>query len=70
MCVNCLIWKKCLGKLILPAPQISDKELEDIVKIGHATDAISQYADSAPTRFELFVSVLWSFSHLAKQTFC
>ncbi|CAJ0956739.1 unnamed protein product, partial [Mesorhabditis belari] len=41
--------EKKRSKLILPSPQISEKELEEIVKIGHATEAISQYADEAPT---------------------
>ncbi|CAJ0567876.1 unnamed protein product, partial [Mesorhabditis spiculigera] len=41
--------EKKRSKLILPTPQISEKELEEIVKIGHATEAMSQYADTAPT---------------------
>ncbi|PAV59813.1 hypothetical protein WR25_08024 [Diploscapter pachys] len=41
--------EKKRSKLILPAPQISDKELEQIVKIGHASDSIRAYADGTAT---------------------
>lgn len=38
------------SKLILPAPQISDKEMEQIIKIGHASDSVHQFADGSATR--------------------
>uniref|UniRef100_A0A915PGV6 Cell division cycle 5-like protein n=1 Tax=Setaria digitata TaxID=48799 RepID=A0A915PGV6_9BILA len=41
--------EKKRSKLILPTPQISDKEMEEIVKIGQATDTIREFSDSNPT---------------------
>uniref|UniRef100_A0A1I7W7N2 Pre-mRNA-splicing factor CDC5/CEF1 n=1 Tax=Heterorhabditis bacteriophora TaxID=37862 RepID=A0A1I7W7N2_HETBA len=41
--------EKKRSKLILPAPQISDREMEQIVKIGHASDSVRQYADDGAT---------------------
>lgn len=43
--------EKKRSKLILPTPQISDKEMEEIVKIGQATDTVREFSDSNPTRF-------------------
>ncbi|KAJ1361688.1 hypothetical protein KIN20_020995 [Parelaphostrongylus tenuis] len=44
--------EKKRSKLILPAPQISDREMEQIIKIGHASDSVrhsllTDYAASA-----------------------
>ncbi|EYC45961.1 hypothetical protein Y032_0412g974 [Ancylostoma ceylanicum] len=41
--------EKKRSKLILPAPQISDREMEQIIKIGHASDSVRQYADGGAT---------------------
>ncbi|CAG9537006.1 unnamed protein product [Cercopithifilaria johnstoni] len=41
--------EKKRSKLILPSPQISDKEMEEIVKIGQATDTIREFSDNNPT---------------------
>jgi pre-mRNA-splicing factor CDC5/CEF1 len=41
--------EKKRSKLILPAPQISDKEMEQIIKIGHASDSVHQFADGSAT---------------------
>ncbi|MFH4975092.1 hypothetical protein AB6A40_001801 [Gnathostoma spinigerum] len=41
--------EKKRSKLILPNPQITDNELEEIVKIGHATEVIQEISDSNPT---------------------
>jgi pre-mRNA-splicing factor CDC5/CEF1 len=39
------------SKLVLPAPQISDKELEEVIKIGLASEQAHQQAqESAPTQ--------------------
>uniref|UniRef100_A0A915LH67 Uncharacterized protein n=1 Tax=Meloidogyne javanica TaxID=6303 RepID=A0A915LH67_MELJA len=35
--------------LILPEPQISDKELEDIIKIGHISDSVRELVDDNPS---------------------
>lgn len=43
--------EKKRSKLVLPEPQISDKELEDIVKIGHASDSVRELVDANPTRY-------------------
>jgi pre-mRNA-splicing factor CDC5/CEF1 len=37
------------SKLVLPEPQVSDKELEDIVKIGQTSDSIRELIDENPT---------------------
>lgn len=37
------------SKLVLPEPQVSDKELEDIVKIGQTSDSIRELIDDNPT---------------------
>lgn len=38
------------SKLVLPAPQISDQELEEVVKLGIASEQARQQAEeSAPT---------------------
>lgn len=42
--------EKKRSKMVLPDPQISDKDLEDIVKIGHVTDSIRELVDTNPTR--------------------
>ncbi|PIO66933.1 hypothetical protein TELCIR_11336 [Teladorsagia circumcincta] len=42
--------EKKRSKLILPAPQISDREMEQIIKIGHASDSVRLYADGGATR--------------------
>ncbi|KAL3111728.1 hypothetical protein niasHT_011015 [Heterodera trifolii] len=41
--------EKKRSKLLLPEPQISDKELDDIIKIGHASDSIRELVDDNPT---------------------
>uniref|UniRef100_A0A9J2PCJ1 Cell division cycle 5-like protein n=1 Tax=Ascaris lumbricoides TaxID=6252 RepID=A0A9J2PCJ1_ASCLU len=41
--------EKKRSKLILPTPQISDSEMEQIVKIGHASDTVREFSDSNPT---------------------
>ncbi|KAK6055640.1 Myb-like DNA-binding domain protein [Cooperia oncophora] len=41
--------EKKRSKLILPAPQISDREMEQIIKIGHASDSVRLYADGGAT---------------------
>ncbi|VDM26105.1 unnamed protein product [Toxocara canis] len=41
--------EKKRSKLILPSPQISDAEMEQIVKIGNASDTIREISDSNPT---------------------
>uniref|UniRef100_A0A914CX42 Uncharacterized protein n=1 Tax=Acrobeloides nanus TaxID=290746 RepID=A0A914CX42_9BILA len=41
--------EKKRSKMVLPEPQISDKDLEDIVKIGHVTDSIRELVDTNPT---------------------
>lgn len=41
--------EKKRSKLLLPEPQISDKELEDIIKIGHASDTVRDLVDNTPT---------------------
>ncbi|VDN20428.1 unnamed protein product [Gongylonema pulchrum] len=41
--------EKKRSKLILPTPQISDKEMEEIIKIGKATDTVREFIDSNPT---------------------
>uniref|UniRef100_A0A8R1DZJ6 Cell division cycle 5-like protein n=1 Tax=Caenorhabditis japonica TaxID=281687 RepID=A0A8R1DZJ6_CAEJA len=43
------IKEKKRSKLVLPEPQISDRELEQIVKIGHASDSVRQYIDGTAT---------------------
>ncbi|CAD6189739.1 unnamed protein product [Caenorhabditis auriculariae] len=43
------IKEKKRSKLVLPEPQISDRELEQIVKIGHATDSVRQFHDATAT---------------------
>ncbi|CAB3408393.1 unnamed protein product [Caenorhabditis bovis] len=43
------IKEKKRSKLVLPEPQISDRELEQIVKIGHASDSVRQYIDGNAT---------------------
>uniref|UniRef100_A0A1I7UXV1 Cell division cycle 5-like protein n=1 Tax=Caenorhabditis tropicalis TaxID=1561998 RepID=A0A1I7UXV1_9PELO len=43
------IKEKKRSKLVLPEPQISDRELEQIVKIGHASDSVRQYIDETAT---------------------
>uniref|UniRef100_A0A915NGG4 Myb-like domain-containing protein n=1 Tax=Meloidogyne floridensis TaxID=298350 RepID=A0A915NGG4_9BILA len=40
--------EKKRSKLILPEPQISDKELEDIIKIGHVSDSVRELVDDNP----------------------
>nr|UEK51571.1 HOX-like protein 6 [Parasacculina yatsui] len=35
------------SKLVLPSPQISDQELEHVVKVGKASEAVKQLLDSA-----------------------
>ncbi len=35
------------SKLVLPAPQISDRELEQIVKVGRASDSARETAESS-----------------------
>ena len=45
--------EKKRSKLVLPSPQISDKEMEEIVKIGQATDSIRELSDENPTRFDV-----------------
>ncbi|CAI4226521.1 unnamed protein product [Auanema sp. JU1783] len=37
------------SKLILPAPQISEHEMEQIIKIGSSSDSVRQYADGTAT---------------------
>ncbi|TKR93366.1 hypothetical protein L596_007838 [Steinernema carpocapsae] len=37
------------SKLILPAPQISDQEMEEIVKIGNVADSVRNMVDENPT---------------------
>nr|CAD2172299.1 unnamed protein product [Meloidogyne enterolobii] len=39
--------EKKRSKLILPEPQISDKELEDIIKIGHVSDSVRELVDDS-----------------------
>lgn len=34
------------SKLVLPEPQISDREIEQIVKVGRATDSVREIADA------------------------
>uniref|UniRef100_A0A914KND9 Cell division cycle 5-like protein n=2 Tax=Meloidogyne TaxID=189290 RepID=A0A914KND9_MELIC len=41
--------EKKRSKLILPEPQISDKELEDIIKIGHVSDSVRELVDDNPS---------------------
>ncbi|VDK46569.1 unnamed protein product [Anisakis simplex] len=41
--------EKKRSKLILPTPQISDSEMEQIVKIGHGNDTVRELSDSNPT---------------------
>ncbi|VDN24533.1 unnamed protein product [Gongylonema pulchrum] len=41
--------EKKRSKLILPTPQISDKEMEEIIKIGKATDTVREFIDNNPT---------------------
>ncbi|KAK6731884.1 hypothetical protein RB195_008001 [Necator americanus] len=41
--------EKKRSKLVLPAPQISDREMEQIIKIGHASDSVRLYADGGAT---------------------
>ncbi|VDN03443.1 unnamed protein product [Thelazia callipaeda] len=41
--------EKKRSKLILPTPQISDKEMEDIIKIRQAADTVRDLTDSNPT---------------------
>ena len=42
--------EKKRSRLLLPEPQISDKELDEIIKIGHASDTIRELVDENPTR--------------------
>lgn len=44
--------EKKRSKLLLPEPQISDKELDDIIKIGHASDSVRELVDDNPTRLK------------------
>ena len=37
--------EKKRSKLVLPAPQISDAELEEVVKVGAAADMVRQQAE-------------------------
>lgn len=37
------------SKLLLPEPQISDKELEEIVKIGHVSETVRELVDDSAT---------------------
>ena len=37
--------EKKRSKLVLPAPQISDAELEEVVKVGTAADMVRQQAE-------------------------
>ncbi|VDN60652.1 unnamed protein product [Dracunculus medinensis] len=41
--------EKKRSKLILPQPQITDKEMEEIVKIGRASDTVRDFSDDNPT---------------------
>ncbi|KAF8366135.1 cdc-5L [Pristionchus pacificus] len=41
--------EKKRSKLVLPAPQISDQEMESIIKIGQASDSVHQFADGSAT---------------------
>uniref|UniRef100_A0A914GQH6 Uncharacterized protein n=1 Tax=Globodera rostochiensis TaxID=31243 RepID=A0A914GQH6_GLORO len=41
--------EKKRSKLLLPEPQISDKELDDIIKIGHASDSVRELVDDNPS---------------------
>lgn len=41
--------EKKRSKLVLPAPQISEREMEEIIKIGQATDSIKDLSDENPT---------------------
>ena len=41
--------EKKRSKLLLPEPQISDKELDEIIKIGHASDSVRELVDENPT---------------------
>ncbi|CAI5438915.1 unnamed protein product [Caenorhabditis angaria] len=43
------IREKKRSKLVLPEPQISERELEQIVKIGHASDSVRQFIDGNAT---------------------
>uniref|UniRef100_A0A1I7ZZJ6 Myb_Cef domain-containing protein n=1 Tax=Steinernema glaseri TaxID=37863 RepID=A0A1I7ZZJ6_9BILA len=38
-----------MSSLILPAPQISDQEMEEIIKIGHVADSVRNMVDDNPT---------------------
>jgi hypothetical protein len=55
--------EKKRSRLLLPQPQISDAELEDIIKIGHASDSVRELVDNNPTRFA--ISHLYSTVHHA-----
>ncbi|KAI1709251.1 pre-mRNA splicing factor component domain-containing protein [Ditylenchus destructor] len=41
--------EKKRSKLLLPEPQISDKELDEIIKIGHASDTVRELVDDNPS---------------------
>ncbi|KAK0425356.1 hypothetical protein QR680_009158 [Steinernema hermaphroditum] len=41
--------EKKRSKLILPAPQISDQEMEEIIKIGNVADSVRNMVDENPT---------------------
>ncbi|VDD88616.1 unnamed protein product [Enterobius vermicularis] len=41
--------EKKRSKLVLPAPQISEKEMEEIIKIGQATESVKEMSDENPT---------------------
>lgn len=41
--------EKKRSKLLLPDPQISDAELDDIIKIGHVSDTVRELVDDNPT---------------------
>lgn len=45
--------EKKRSKLVLPAPQISEKEMEEIIKIGQATESVKEMSDENPTRLTL-----------------
>lgn len=46
--------EKKRSRLVLPEPQVSDMDLENIVKMGHTTDSIRSMVDENPTRLVYF----------------
>ncbi len=55
--------EKKRSKLLLPEPQISDKELDEIIKIGHASDSVRELADDNPTRLVVTTTASTQQSH-------